>query len=343
MGKVSIAESLAAKIEAHKNFCESNSTTDFTRTKNDSFLFMNVVLSDLYIERMKTTGLTAKRDQLDLPKHKQEKVLFWHNVLSEMQTVISEPMDDISDFLQLVNDPNGHINDDVYDLASSNPKWKDPAKDLFDLFKTLRKKWTKAHERFTQSGSHDSDFLCFCEGDRQTYYFNLLLKGKGLDILEAVKTSLPDNVKLSSTTPPRDISGQPQSSPGSKRKPDNLIHNICTLLEAKETRDQQKHEIVMRKQTEHQKSPYGLNKIQLMSSIRETTKYAVENEKQMADLEKDLPELIPERENESPSEVTKRRRIERRHKILEKLWETSEVYYQELESMQSLLRLPNKV
>ena len=48
MGKVTIAESLAVKIDAHKNFCESNSIPDFTRTKNDSFLFMNVVLSDLY-------------------------------------------------------------------------------------------------------------------------------------------------------------------------------------------------------------------------------------------------------------------------------------------------------
>ena len=78
-------------------------------------------------------------------------------------------------------------------------------------------------------------------------------------------------------------------------------------MEAKEAREQQKHEIEMRKQIEDQKSPYGLNKIQVMSSIREMMKYDIENKKQIADLEKDLPELIPERENESPSVVMKRR------------------------------------
>ena len=56
-----------------------------------------------------------------------------------MQTVVSEPIDNISDFLQLVNDPNDHINGNAYDIASSNPNWKDPAKNVSDLFKTLRK------------------------------------------------------------------------------------------------------------------------------------------------------------------------------------------------------------
>mmetsp|Transcript_21032 Transcript_21032/g.31384 ORF Transcript_21032/g.31384 Transcript_21032/m.31384 type:complete len:519 (-) Transcript_21032:52-1608(-) len=338
MSKVKIAQALVSKIEAHRNFCEANSAMDFTRTKNDVFLFMNIILSDVYIERLKDIGLSSRRDQLDIAKQLREKTLFWHNISSAMTTAVNNPDEDICDFLVLAHDPNEHVTDEMYDLAASNPNFKDPRNDLQNLYKSLRKKWTEARERYTQSGSHDHNFYSFCKGDRTIYYFDLLLNGKGLDVLEAVKTSLPDNVKLSSTTPPRTSSNQSRSSSGSKRKSDDLINNICSILEKKDAREQQKHDIEMRKQTEDTVSSDGQKRMQLISTIRDMTNAAVENEKHITELEKDLPNLISESENETPLETMKRRLIERKYKTLENLLQVSEDYNREIESMQSQLR-----
>ena len=78
--------------------------------------------------------------------------------------------------------------------------------------------------------------------------------------------------------------------------------------------------------------------MRLISTIRDMTNAAVENEKQITELQKDLPNLISESENETPLETMERRLIERRYKTLEKLLQLSEDYNRELESMQLQLR-----
>mmetsp|Transcript_20109 Transcript_20109/g.30807 ORF Transcript_20109/g.30807 Transcript_20109/m.30807 type:complete len:116 (+) Transcript_20109:228-575(+) len=110
------------------------------------------------------------------------------------------------------------------------------------------------------------------------------------------------------------------------------------MLEKKDAREQQKHEIEMRKQTEDTELLGGQKKMRLISNIRDMTNAAVENEKQITELQKDLPNLISESENETPLETMKRRLIERRYKTLEKLLQLSEDYNRELESMQLQLR-----
>ena len=78
--------------------------------------------------------------------------------------------------------------------------------------------------------------------------------------------------------------------------------------------------------------------MRLISTILDMTNAAVENEKQITELQKDLPNLISESENETPLETMERRLIERRYKTLEKLLQLSEDYNRELESMQLQLR-----
>jgi len=108
--------------------------------------------------------------------------------------------------------------------------------------------------------------------------------------------------------------------------------------EREREREQQKHEIEMRKQIEGMESLDGLKKMRLISAIQDMTNAAVENKKQIRELEKDLPNLISESENETPLETMERSQIERRYKTLEKLLQVSKDYNREFESMQSQLR-----
>ena len=50
-----------------------------------------------------------------------------------MTTAVNNPDEDICDFLALAHDPKNHVTDEMYDLAASNPNFKDPRNDLPNL------------------------------------------------------------------------------------------------------------------------------------------------------------------------------------------------------------------
>jgi hypothetical protein len=156
---------------------------------------------------------------------------FWDKIQKEF--LVSKPEYDILQFQD----------DDTFFNESFNPgkivthDWRK----LRYIWKAVNADYKQAFDRFTQSGTHENNFLAFCSGKKEAYYLRLHLGNKP-SLNEMVEAELPEGCCVSSSTTINMSSCSKTST--KKRSIDNLADvindsfdntKLCDLAECKIT------------------------------------------------------------------------------------------------------------
>lgn len=282
------------------------------RTKNEVFMFINVILSDLYIERLRDIGKQPKRNELDKGKKNHDCNAFWLDVSSEMAAALGPDVS--SEFTELTKDPKGHLEKADIDILSSNVKFTEPVKDLQKMYLKLRTDWTNANTKFHLSGTHDSDFWNFCGGNLHLYYFNLMLSRKGSDVINSVSTDLPSGALLAST----ESNSCERKTTTTNRSPNRrdeiasqfAIHSQNVMTIGSERND------IMRAIVS------GDKRRKLLHMVTTVNKDTVATGNLIDSVRKDLVPLVKKKDNETLEERMNRESVERKHNMLNQLMKT---------------------
>eukprot|EP00918_Siedleckia_nematoides_P030225 GHVU01065361.1.p1 GENE.GHVU01065361.1~~GHVU01065361.1.p1 ORF type:complete len:437 (+),score=85.02 GHVU01065361.1:275-1585(+) len=223
---------------AIKNAKETHQTYDYDKCAEGSrkgiqctFRLLNVLFSDRFAYQLGTLGDTASRQELDGGQAANDE-LFWRDVRSSF---VSED----SEFGTL------QFSDNIFtargmDLNVIIPhEW---AK-LRGMWKQLNADYKTALRKFTQSGTHTSDFYAYCSGKLDIFYLRKLLNLKP-QLNATVEAALPegafvDSSNASALVHPRSV----QAAGSNKRKHPDAAAALESVLrshaEAKERSDAQ--------------------------------------------------------------------------------------------------------
>ena len=155
------------------------------------FRLLNILFSDKFAEGFSQLGNVASRSELDSGKVANNQ-LFWEGVQEAFQgqdpTIDNLRFDD-DEVLQELH---------YIDFTKIVPHdWKK----LRSIWKQINSHYKESLGRFTQSGTHSSNFFDFCEGRLETYYLRRHLEARP-DLTGTVVADLPEEVFMESTSRP---------------------------------------------------------------------------------------------------------------------------------------------
>ena len=183
---------------------------------------MTIIFSNGIAERMCVLGNTATRADLDSKRINASSIL-WQEIHRE--------------FLGNTTSYNLKLSSDerFKDVDSSVIVTHDAPK-LYDMWKDVNQKYVKALARYTQSGTHESDFFGFCDGNLDVMYLRECLNVKP-NLTEFVRGGMFERDEFDSLSESNCVTAQSstessQSSlrsstptPGSKRKAASIASN----------------------------------------------------------------------------------------------------------------------
>jgi len=179
------------------------------------FRLLNILFSDKFAAHFGATGNTANRQVLDSGKAGNEQY-FWVEIQKEF---VSEDFNHLYGFLDFQDEEvfcdMGHL--DFSRIVHHD--WKK----LRKIWKDIHRDYKKAMGKYTQSGTHDSNFFRFCDNKVDVFYLWRKLKLRP-DLSEFVRATLPDGCAIASNEvmnvlDPAEVEEiSPMSSSVSKRK-----------------------------------------------------------------------------------------------------------------------------
>ena len=178
------------------------------------FRLLNILFSDKFAAAFAATGNTANRQLLDSGKAGNEQY-FWVEIQKEFVCEASNHLYAFLDFQdEEVFCDMGHL--DLTRIVHHD--WKK----LRKIWKDLHRDYKKGMGKYTQSGTHNSNFFRFCDNKVDVFYLWRKLKLRP-ELSEFVRATLPDGCAIASnqvmnvdTSDVDEIS--PMSSAASKRK-----------------------------------------------------------------------------------------------------------------------------
>eukprot|EP00918_Siedleckia_nematoides_P101985 GHVU01222823.1.p1 GENE.GHVU01222823.1~~GHVU01222823.1.p1 ORF type:complete len:349 (+),score=51.81 GHVU01222823.1:1031-2077(+) len=204
-------------LKAIKHAKETHETYDYDKSGSGvrkeiqcSFRLMNVLFSDRFSCQLGSLGNTASREQLD-GGHAANDETFWRDVRSSF--VSEDPEFGTLQFADSIFTSRGI---DVSNIVEHD--WKK----LRCIWKQVNSDYRCAVRKYTQSGTHASDFFSFCNGKIDVFYLRKLLELKP-ELNATVQADLPTGAFCNSAAttqlvqppaPPPDA----QQSPGSRKR-----------------------------------------------------------------------------------------------------------------------------
>eukprot|EP00918_Siedleckia_nematoides_P101987 GHVU01222831.1.p1 GENE.GHVU01222831.1~~GHVU01222831.1.p1 ORF type:complete len:348 (+),score=46.46 GHVU01222831.1:1031-2074(+) len=195
--------------ETHKTYDYDKSWSGVRKEIQCSFRLMNVLFSDRFSCQLGSLGNTASREQID-GGHATNDETFWRDVRSSF--VSEDPEFGTLQFADSVFTSRGI---DVSNIVEHD--WKK----LRTIWKQVNSDYRCALRKYTQSGTHASDFFAFCNG-KIVFYLRKLLDLKP-ELNATVQADLPTGAFCNSAAttqliqppaPPADT----QQSPGSRKR-----------------------------------------------------------------------------------------------------------------------------
>ena len=157
-----------------------------TRKKSGcSFRLMNVVFSPIFSHRL--GKLSAKRSRQELDGRQSVDSKFW----SDVQEAFIDETDENIGKLQFQHVVFNNHNIDPFEIVPHS------ATKLSAMYGDLKSRHKKAMANFTKSGTHNSEFWEFCNGQIDILYFHFFMRANP-EIEQAVTAMMPSDARLDS-------------------------------------------------------------------------------------------------------------------------------------------------
>jgi hypothetical protein len=176
---------------------DNNQQGSTRKEQQCAYRVMNILFSDDFAEQFACIGNIATRKVLDIGKAANEK-LFWEKI--EDAYLVSKSDYNILQF----RDDDNFMNETIYPGKIVPHGWQK----LRTMWKAINADYKTVTTKFTQSGTHDSEFYNYCQGKKEPYYLRLLLSERP-ELNEMVDADLPEACTSSissSTASKEDIS-----------------------------------------------------------------------------------------------------------------------------------------
>ncbi len=161
-------------IDANDYNNAKDTSKEPTKTKHCSFRLLNILFSDKFFNDFVADSNSNSRAEIEAQNINGDgSNKFWTAVAAAFK----DPSHDVGSIIEY-ND--AYITDFDFKAAGIDLKHivEHKGTKLLAIFKDLKRHYTVAKNKFTTSGTHDSDFFNFCDGNIAILYLHLWLKLK---------------------------------------------------------------------------------------------------------------------------------------------------------------------